>query len=55
MPNCNRRGPENLGPKTGVKLGKCKKSDDEKFKYPENRPFSQCRRKKSNCTLITQL
>jgi hypothetical protein len=29
MPNLNHMGPESEGPKTGRKLGKCKKSKDE--------------------------
>ncbi len=30
MPNLNHTGPENEGPKTGRKLGKCHKTEDEK-------------------------
>lgn len=29
MANLNHKGPEGQGPKTGRKLGKCKKTDDE--------------------------
>jgi hypothetical protein len=29
MSQLNQKGPENKGPKTGRKLGKCKKSEDE--------------------------
>ena len=30
MPQLNHKGPEGNGPKTGRKLGKCKKSENEK-------------------------
>ena len=29
MPNLNHSGPKSQGPKTGRKLGKCRKTDDE--------------------------
>jgi len=29
MPNLNHSGPEGEGPKTGIKLGKCRKSEGE--------------------------
>jgi hypothetical protein len=31
MPHLNHTGPENEGPKTGRKLGKCHKTDDEQI------------------------
>lgn len=46
MPNFNHKGPENLGPRTGMRLGKCKKSKFEDFEYLDNRPFRKGRRKK---------
>ncbi|MCL5130319.1 MULTISPECIES: DUF5320 family protein [unclassified Algibacter] len=48
MPNFDCKGPENLGPKTGMKLGKCRKTKLDDFEYPENRPFGKGRRKKSS-------
>jgi len=47
MPNFNHKGPENLGAKTGMKLGKCNKTTSDMFEYPLNRPFGKGRRKKS--------
>ena len=35
MPNFNHKGPANLGPKTGKKLGKCRKTDTEKKELEE--------------------
>jgi len=53
MPNFDHKGPEGLGPKTGMKLGKCRKSKSDRNAFPENRPFRKRRRKKSNNTNIT--
>jgi len=39
MPNFDNKGPEGLGPKTGMKLGKCRKTNSDLHAYPENRPF----------------
>jgi len=46
MPNFDNKGPEGLGPKTGMKLGKCRKTNSDLDAYPENRPFRKGRRKK---------
>lgn len=35
MSNLNHKGPSNLGPKTGKKLGKCRKTDVEKKEIDE--------------------
>lgn len=55
MPNFDHKGPENLGPKTGMKLGKCRKTKSDTLEYPENRPFGKGRRKKCNNSKITKL
>ncbi len=34
MPNFNHNGPENLGPKTGMKLGKCRKTKSDTIEHP---------------------
>lgn len=48
MSNFNHKGPENLGPKTGMKLGKCRKTESDSNEIPKNRPFRKGRRKKCN-------
>lgn len=35
MPNLNNKGPGGLGPKTGKKLGKCRKTEIEKKEIEE--------------------
>ncbi|WP_396601001.1 DUF5320 family protein [Algibacter sp. R77976] len=55
MPNFNHKGPENLGPKTGMKLGKCRKTDSDTIANPEKRPFGKGRRKKCNTSKIKKL
>ena len=55
MPNLDHTGPENLGPKTGMKLGKCRKSKSDTIEFPENRPFGKGRRKKSSNRTIHKL
>jgi len=35
MPHLNQKGPENKGPKTGRKLGKCKKNETEQNEMGE--------------------
>lgn len=35
MPHLDHTGPENKGPKTGRKLGKCKKDEESKYKLGE--------------------
>tara|TARA_R110002049_G_scaffold326_4_gene1765 strand:- start:5055 stop:5612 length:558 start_codon:yes stop_codon:yes gene_type:complete len=54
MPHFNHKGPESLGPKTGMKLGTCRKTKSDTYSYPENRPFRKGRRKKCN-NKITKL
>ncbi|WP_408611501.1 DUF5320 family protein [Flavivirga abyssicola] len=54
MPNLDHKGPENLGPKTGMKLGKCRKTKSDNIEYPEHRPFGKRRRKKLNYDKITR-
>jgi hypothetical protein len=55
MPNFDHKGPENLGPKTGMKLGKCRKTKSDANTYPENRPFGKGRRKKCNSSKIIKI
>lgn len=55
MSNFNHRGPENLGPKTGMKLGTCRKTKSDTNEYPENRPFRKGRRKKCDNNKIIKL
>ncbi len=55
MPNFNHNGPENLGPKTGMRLGKCRKTKSDTIEHSENRPFGKGRRKKCNNSKITKL
>ena len=35
MPNLNSKGPENLGPKTGRKIGYCQKNEGEEKEMGE--------------------
>ncbi len=42
MSNFNHRGPDNLGPKTGMKLGTCRKN---KLDGPDNLENKYCRRR----------
>ena len=55
MPNLDQKGPENLGPKTGMKLGKCRKTKSDTIGNPEKRPFGKGRRKKSSNSKIVRL
>ena len=55
MPNLNHKGPENLVPKTGMKLGKCRKTKSDDNEYPENRPFGKGRRKKCKNSKIAKI
>lgn len=55
MPNLDHKEPENLGPKTGMKLGKCRKTKSDIIEYPKNRPFGKGRRKKSNYSKVVRL
>lgn len=48
MPNLDHKGPEGLGPKTGMKLGKYRKSKVDSIDNSINRPFRKGRRKKTN-------
>lgn len=41
MPNSDHKGPNNLGPKTGKKLGNCKKTEAEKKVIDEMYVFSK--------------
>lgn len=41
MPNLDSKGPGNLGPKTGKKLGKCRKTENEKIEIKENYSFKK--------------
>lgn len=52
MSNLNHKGPENLGPKTGMKLGTCRKTKLDTIAMPNNRPFCKGRRKKSSISKI---
>ncbi|MFD1294376.1 DUF5320 domain-containing protein [Lutibacter holmesii] len=36
MPNFDHKGPGGLGPKTGNKLGKCRKTKDEQKEFEKN-------------------
>ncbi|WP_178984634.1 hypothetical protein [Winogradskyella helgolandensis] len=42
MSNFNHRGPDNLGPKTGMKLGKCRKN---KFEITGDAEITYCKRR----------
>ncbi|QVY64199.1 DUF5320 family protein [Polaribacter sp. Q13] len=55
MPNFDRKGPEDLGPKTGMKLGKCRKTKSDTDAFPINRPFGKGRRKKDNTRTIIKM
>lgn len=35
MPHLDHKGPDGQGPKTGRKLGKCRKTDEEKNAAPD--------------------
>ena len=41
MPNLDNKGPGGLGPKTGKKLGKCRKNETEKKEIEEVYSFRQ--------------
>lgn len=41
MPNFDHKGPGSLGPKTGKKLGKCRKTETEKKEIEEIYFFSK--------------
>ncbi|SDS02093.1 hypothetical protein SAMN05216503_1717 [Polaribacter sp. KT25b] len=53
MPNFDHKGPEGLGPKTGMQLGKCRKTKTDNNEDPINRPFKKGRRNNNNKTKIT--
>ena len=53
MPNFDHKGPEGLGPKTGMKLGKCRKTKTDSVEKHIDRPFNNGRRKNSNKIKIT--
>ena len=55
MSNLDHKGPEGLGPKTGMKLGKCRKSKLDTIDNSINRPFRKGRRKKTNNRSITTI
>ncbi|MEO9571632.1 MAG: DUF5320 family protein [Polaribacter sp.] len=55
MPNLNHQGPEGLGPKTGMKLGKCRKSKLDNINNSLDRPYRKGRRKKKNNRSITTI
>lgn len=52
MPNFDNKGPEGLGPKTGMKLGKCRKTKSDNSEDQVNRPFRKGRRKKCTSKII---
>ncbi|QXP64044.1 DUF5320 domain-containing protein [Polaribacter sp. HaHaR_3_91] len=52
MPNFDNNGPQGLGPKTGMKLGECRKTKSDANQSPKNRPFRKGRRKKDNTRTI---
>lgn len=41
MPNFDHKGPGGLGPKTGNKLGKCRKTSDEKKEFESNYSYNK--------------
>ena len=49
MAHLDHRGPENNGPKTGRKLGLCKKRPDEKIEYKLGQGMGKMRRNKPGC------
>ena len=55
MPNFDRKGPEGLGPKTGMKLGKCRKTKSDATVNTENRPYGKGRRKKNTTRTILKI
>lgn len=48
MPNLNHNGPSNQGPKTGKKLGKCRKTELEKKEIEEICVYNKSMPRKSN-------
>ncbi|WP_299781584.1 DUF5320 domain-containing protein [uncultured Formosa sp.] len=55
MPNFDHKGPEGLGPKTGMKLGRCRKLASDTNTFTTNRPFCNGRRKKTNQDKVVRL
>lgn len=55
MSNLNHRGPDNLGPKTGMKLGKCRKTKSDTVEDSEIRQCRKGRIKKSHCNWLERL
>ena len=55
MPNFDNNGPQGLGPKTGMKLGECRKNKSDVNQSTENRPFRKGRRKKDNRRTIVKI
>ena len=55
MPNFDHKGPEGLGPKTGMKQGTCIKVNAEDYMLPERKSFRKGRRQKNNKIKITKL
>ena len=55
MPNFDHKGPEGLGPKTGMKQGTCRTTILDNNAIPEKRPFGNGRRKNHNNFKITKL
>ena len=55
MPNFDHTGPEGLGPKTGMKLGRCKMSASDANTFTDKRPFCNGRRKKTNQDKVERL
>ena len=55
MPQFDHTGPEGLGPKTGMKLGECRKSKSNINTPPANRPYCKGRRKKTEYDKIERL
>ncbi|GAL90492.1 hypothetical protein JCM19538_257 [Jejuia pallidilutea] len=49
MPNLNHKGPENLGPKTGNKLWKCRKTKLDDINSLKTWPL--CKRRLKNATI----
>ena len=55
MPNFNNKGPEGLVPKTGMKLGKCRKTKSDETETATNRPFGKGRRKRCTTSKIIKI
>jgi hypothetical protein len=55
MPNLDRKGPEGLGSKTGMKLGKCRKTKFDETEISTNRPFGKGRRKRCTTSKIIKI